>query len=155
MGIQTWLLGENYTAVILYAMSAEPCLPARLKAGEHDMHLFNFRGGTYNANPYALLEPLMSFSSDDVKKIAHLARLNMSDEDIGFYTPQLSNILHFVEQMNAVDTSHIEPLANPLDQPLRLRLDVITEKNERDAFQAIAPKVEAGLYLVPKVIEGE
>lgn len=97
----------------------------------------------------------MSLSIDDVKKIAHLARLNMSSEDIAFYTPQLSNILHFVEQMSAVDTSHIEPMANALDLEQRTREDLVTETNQREAFQAIAPKVEAGLYLVPKVIEGE
>ncbi len=97
----------------------------------------------------------MSLTPDDIKKIAHLSRLNMTDEDIAFYTPQLSNILHFVEQMSSVDTSHIEPLANPLDLSQRERPDAVTEPDQREAFQAIAPKVEAGLYLVPKVIEGE
>lgn len=97
----------------------------------------------------------MSLTADDVKKIAHLARLNLSKDDIAFYQPQLSNILDFVAQMNTVETSHIEPLANPLDLSQRLRPDQVTEKNQRDAFQAIAPQVEAGLYLVPKVIEGE
>lgn len=97
----------------------------------------------------------MSLTAGDVKKIAHLARLNMSEEDIAFYTPQLSTILEFVEQMNQADTSHIEPLANPLDLSQRLRPDVVTETNQRNAFQAIAPQVEAGLYLVPKVIDGE
>jgi aspartyl-tRNA(Asn)/glutamyl-tRNA(Gln) amidotransferase subunit C len=97
----------------------------------------------------------MSLTADDVKKIAHLARISMSSEDIAFYTPQLSNILHFVEQMSSIDTQHIEPLANPLDLTQRTRPDKVTEKDQRAAFQAIAPKVEAGLYLVPKVIEGE
>ena len=97
----------------------------------------------------------MSLTAHDVKKIAHLARLNMSADDIAFYTPQLSNILHFVEQMSSVDTQNIEPLSNPLDLTQRMREDVVTETDQRDAFQAIAPKVEAGLYLVPKVIEGE
>ena len=97
----------------------------------------------------------MSLTAGDVKKIAHLARLNMSDEEIAFYTPQLSNILAFVEQMNQVDTSHIEPLANPLDLSQRLRPDTVTEPDLREAYQAIAPKVEAGLYLVPKVIDAE
>lgn len=97
----------------------------------------------------------MSLTAGDVKKIAHLARLNMSEEDIAFYTPQLSTILQFVEQMNEVDTSHIEPMANPLDLSQREREDIVTETNQRTAFQAIAPQVEAGLYLVPKVIDGE
>jgi aspartyl-tRNA(Asn)/glutamyl-tRNA(Gln) amidotransferase subunit C len=97
----------------------------------------------------------MSLTADDVKKIAHLARLNMSEQDVALYLPQLSNILALVEQMNQADTSHIEPLANPLDLPQRMRADSVTETNQREAFQAIAPQVEAGLYLVPKVIDGE
>lgn len=97
----------------------------------------------------------MSLTADDVKKIAHLARLNMSEQDVALYLPQLSNILALVEQMNQVDTAHIEPLANPLDLSQRMRADSVTEINQRDAFQAIAPQVEAGLYLVPKVIDGE
>lgn len=97
----------------------------------------------------------MSLTPGDVKKIAHLARINMSEEDIAFYTPQLTTILQFVEQMNAVDTSHIEPMANPLNLSQRERGDVVTETNQRAAFQAIAPQVEAGLYLVPKVLDGE
>lgn len=97
----------------------------------------------------------MSFSKDDVKKIAHLARLNMPEEDLAHFTPQLSNILDFVEQMNKADTSQIEPLAHPLDLSQRLRKDEVTEPNLRTAIQAIAPEVEAGLYLVPKVIDAE
>ena len=94
----------------------------------------------------------MSLTADDVKKIAHLARLTMSEQDISVYLPQLSNILSLVEQMNQADTAHIEPLANPLDLSQRMRPDVVTEINQRDAFQAIAPEVEAGLYLFPKII---
>lgn len=97
----------------------------------------------------------MSFTIDDVKKIAHLARLNMSEKELAFYTPQLSNILQFVEQMNAADTAHIDPVANPLDLSQRERPDQVTEANQREAFQKIAPEVQAGLYLVPKVIEDE
>ncbi len=98
---------------------------------------------------------IMSLTADDVKKIAHLARLTMSEQDVQLYLPQLSNILNLVEQMNQADTAHIEPLANPLDLAQRMRPDVVTEVNQRDAFQTIAPAVEAGLYLVPKVIDGE
>jgi aspartyl-tRNA(Asn)/glutamyl-tRNA(Gln) amidotransferase subunit C len=97
----------------------------------------------------------MSLTPADVKKIAHLARLTLSEADLALYTPQLSHILEFVEQMNQMDTKSLEPLAHPLETNLRLRSDEITETNQRDAFQAIAPLVEAGLYLVPKVIEGE
>lgn len=95
----------------------------------------------------------MSLTLEDVKKIAHLARLNLSETDIALYTPQLTNILHFIEQMNQTDTSQVEPLAHPLDISQRLRPDEITETDMRKKFQGIAPQVEAGLYLVPKVIE--
>lgn len=95
----------------------------------------------------------MSLTPEAVKKIAHLARLNLSGDDISRYTPQLSSILNFIEQLNSADTKNIEALAHPLDISQRLRIDTITEKNLRDKFQRIAPQVEAGLYLVPKVIE--
>jgi len=97
----------------------------------------------------------MSLTAADVKKIAHLARLNMSEKDVEMYTGQLSKILQFVEQMNAADTSGMKPIAHSLDVSQRMRQDEVTETNQRDAFQKIAPQVEAGLYLVPQVIEGE
>src|SRR5437870_2795857 len=95
----------------------------------------------------------MSFKAADIKKIAHLAKLNLSEEDLLFYTPQLSRILDFIEQMKQVDTSKIEPMAHPLALAERLREDRITETNQRAKFEAIAPQVEAGLYLVPRVID--
>lgn len=95
----------------------------------------------------------MSLTVTDVKKIAHLARLNLSADELTLYTEQLSNILNFVEQMNETDTSHIDPVANPLDLSQRERPDVVTEPNQREIFQKIAPEVQAGLYLVPQVIE--
>ena len=95
----------------------------------------------------------MSLTPEEVKKIAHLARLTLSDEDIAHYTPQLSSILEFIAAMDQTDTAQIEPLFHPLDLSQRLRPDAITESDLRDKFQGIAPKVEAGLYLVPKVIE--
>ena len=95
----------------------------------------------------------MSLTPEDVKKIAHLARLTLSDNDIAVYTPQLSHILDFIEQMNKTDTTAIEPISHSLDISQRLRADNVTEGNLRDKFQGIAPQVEAGLYLVPKVIE--
>jgi len=97
----------------------------------------------------------MSLTSADVKKIAHLARLNLSEADIALYTQQLSNILHFIEQMNEADTSHIDAIAHSLDLTQRLRPDRVSETDQREAFQSIAPRVEAGLYLVPKVIDEE
>ena len=95
----------------------------------------------------------MSLSPDVVKKIAHLARLNLSEADISLYASQLSRILGFIEQMSQIDTTQTEPLAHPLDVAQRLRTDHVTEENQRDKFQKIAPQTEAGLYLVPKVIE--
>ncbi|MES2217935.1 MAG: Asp-tRNA(Asn)/Glu-tRNA(Gln) amidotransferase subunit GatC [Pseudomonadota bacterium] len=96
----------------------------------------------------------MSLTTDDVKKIAHLARLAISDQEIKAYTEQLSGILDFVEQMNQVDTGNTQPLAHSLDISQRLRSDGVTEPDRRAAYQAIAPQVEAGLYLVPQVIDG-
>lgn len=97
----------------------------------------------------------MSLTAGDIHKIANLAKLELSEKDTLLYTNQLSTILDFVNQMDQADTSHIDPVANPLDLAQRQRPDVVTEKDERHEFQRIAPAVEAGLYLVPKVIEGE
>ena len=95
----------------------------------------------------------MSLTASDVKKISHLARLAIDEADIEPYANNLSNILGLVEQMDAADVADIEPMANPQDAMQRLRDDVVTEVNHRDKFQAIAPNTEAGLYLVPKVLE--
>jgi aspartyl-tRNA(Asn)/glutamyl-tRNA(Gln) amidotransferase subunit C len=95
----------------------------------------------------------MSLDRDDVKKIAHLARLAIDEADIPGYATNLSNILHLVEQMNAVNTDNVAPMAHPLDAVQRLRVDEVTEADQRAHFQEHAPSVEDGLYLVPKVIE--
>lgn len=95
----------------------------------------------------------MSLDKHDVEKIAHLARLSIQEDDIPHYARDLNNILNLVEQMSAVDTSDILPMAHPLDAHQRLRTDAVTEVDQREAFQAIAPKTEAGVYLVPQVIE--
>lgn len=95
----------------------------------------------------------MSLGIAEVAKIAHLARLAIREEDAPAYAHNLSAILELVEQMNAVDTTGVTPMAHPLDMAQRLRMDVVSEANQRELFQAIAPRVEAGLYLVPKVIE--
>lgn len=95
----------------------------------------------------------MSLDAADVTKIAHLARLAITEHDIPEYARNLSNILSLVEQMSAVDTTGVSPMAHPMDAAQRLRPDVVSETDQREAFQAIAPQVEAGLYLVPKVIE--
>lgn len=95
----------------------------------------------------------MSLGSDEVKKIAHLARLEISDADVPEYAKNLSDILDFVEQMSSVDTKDVIPMSHPLELPQRLRADNVTEENGRELFQSVAPQVESGLYLVPKVIE--
>lgn len=95
----------------------------------------------------------MSLTPEEVNKIAHLARLTLSEDDQQRYTPQLSRILDFVAQMSQVDTTSIEPLAHPFDLSQRLRTDAISENNLREKYQRLAPQVEAGLYLVPKVID--
>ncbi len=95
----------------------------------------------------------MALERSDVEKIAHLARLGLNDADIPRTTEALNSILGLIDQMQAVDTTGIEPLAHPLEASQRLRADVVTETNHREAYQSIAPAVEEGLYLVPKVIE--
>ncbi|MDG1580696.1 Asp-tRNA(Asn)/Glu-tRNA(Gln) amidotransferase subunit GatC [Pseudomonas sp. GOM6] len=95
----------------------------------------------------------MALERSDVEKIAHLARLGLTEAEIPQTTATLNNILGLIDAMQAVDTTGIEPLAHPLEATQRLRADAVTEQNQRDAYQAIAPAVESGLFLVPKVIE--
>ena len=95
----------------------------------------------------------MSLSAEDVKKIAHLARLGIEQEQIEHYAKDLSKVLDLMTQMGELNTDNIEPMAHPLDQTQRLRPDLISETNQREHFQSIAPQTEAGLYLIPKVIE--
>lgn len=95
----------------------------------------------------------MSIEVDEVKKIAKLAALSVSDADLESYATNLSNILDLVAQMEAVDTTGVTPMSHPFDAVQRLREDVVTETNRREEFQAIAPRTEDGLYLVPKVLE--
>ena len=95
----------------------------------------------------------MALERSDVEKIAHLARLGLNESDIPGTTETLNNILGLIDQMQSVNTDGIAPLAHPLEATQRLRADAVTEENRRAAYQAIAPAVENGLYLVPKVIE--
>ena len=95
----------------------------------------------------------MSLSNDDVKQIAHLARLAVNESRLSEHARNLSDILAFVEAMSTVDTSSVEPMAHPLDMAQRLRPDEVTEDNQRELFQSVAPAVGDGLYLVPRVIE--
>lgn len=95
----------------------------------------------------------MALDSSDINKIAHLARLGINDADVPDYARNLSDILAFVEQLENVATDDVEPMSHPLDAVQLLREDKVTEGDHREEFQAIAPQVEAGLYLVPRVIE--
>lgn len=95
----------------------------------------------------------MTLTVTDVKKVAHLARLQLKEPEIPTYSQELSKIFDLVALMDAVDTSTIPPMAHPLNVHQPLRADVVTETNQRELFQRIAPATEAGLYLVPKVIE--
>ena len=95
----------------------------------------------------------MALTLDDMNKIAHLARVGLSDDEKNRYTESLNNILGLINELQAVNTSGIEPLAHALEVTQPLRADVVTEHNQREAYQAIAPAVQDGLYLVPKVME--
>ncbi len=95
----------------------------------------------------------MSLDTDDIKAIAKLARLKIDDADVPQYATNLSSILDLVEQMNSVNTEGVMPMSHPLDVVQRLREDIVTETNQRDEFQKVAPATQDGLYLVPRVIE--
>ena len=95
----------------------------------------------------------MSLSLDDVRRIAHLARIEVTDAEAAAVQGELNGILGLVEQLQAADTRGIEPMSHARDVGLRLREDAVTEADQHRTFQAIAPQVEADLYLVPKVIE--
>ena len=95
----------------------------------------------------------MPLTLEDVRRIAALARLALDDEHGAQVLTQLQGIFSLIEQMQAVDTTGVEPMSHAQDVVQRLRADRVTEGDQRDLFQALAPQAEAGLYLVPKVIE--
>ena len=95
----------------------------------------------------------MTIERADVENVAHLARIAIDESDIEGYTQDLANILSLVDEMQNVSTDGIEPMAHPLDATQRLRADLVTEENQREHFQQVAPATEAGLYLVPQVID--
>ena len=95
----------------------------------------------------------MSLTTEQVLRIAGLARIELADGDVEATRAKLNGIFGLIEQMQAVDTRGVEPMSHPQDVAQRLRDDRATETDRRDAFQRIAPQTEAGLYLVPKVIE--
>ncbi|MBA2483723.1 MAG: Asp-tRNA(Asn)/Glu-tRNA(Gln) amidotransferase subunit GatC [Nitrosomonas sp.] len=95
----------------------------------------------------------MTLSFNDVKRIADLAYIETNEEETQVALAQLSDIFNLIEQMQAIDTSTVEPMSHAQDVTQRLRDDVVAKSNQRELFQSIAPQVEEGLYLVPKVIE--
>ena len=109
--------------------------------------------------PYAasiskgFLQGFMALTLDDVKRVAHLARIEISDAVAASVLHDLVSIFKLIEQMQAIDVSGIEPMSHAQDVVLRLRQDAVTESDQHMLFQSVAPQVEAGLYLVPKVIE--
>jgi aspartyl-tRNA(Asn)/glutamyl-tRNA(Gln) amidotransferase subunit C len=96
----------------------------------------------------------MSLTRQDVEKIANLARLSISEQELPVYVSSLSSIVAFVDELARVDTGTVQPMSHPLDgQHQRLRADVVTESDQHDKYQANAPCVQSGLYVVPRVIE--
>lgn len=96
----------------------------------------------------------MSLSADEVKKIAHLARLHIEEHEVPAYAQHLSTILNFVDQISQSNTDNITPMSHPLENMVqRFREDAVTEIVDRDKFQALSASHEAGLYLVPLVID--
>ncbi len=95
----------------------------------------------------------MALSKDDVLNIANLAKLQVNEDEVDRYKQDLSRILEFVEQMNQANVDNIAPMAHPQEMMQPLREDAITETDQREKFQQIAPATQDGLYLVPKVIE--
>lgn len=95
----------------------------------------------------------MEVTAEVVRNIAELAQLKVVEADIRILAKSMENILELAEQMQSIDTTGIEPVSNPLDATQSLRPDVVTETNQRELFQSIAPATDDGLYLVPRVVE--
>jgi len=95
----------------------------------------------------------MALDEQDIRQIAHLARLEVSDDEIADYVDKLSRIMGLVDQLQQADTTDVSPMAHPLDMTQRLRPDEVTETDQRELFQKNAARVAEGLYTVPKVIE--
>lgn len=95
----------------------------------------------------------MSLDADTVKKIAHLSRLAISNEDIPAVLSKLDTILNLVNEMNKIDTSKVTPMAHPMDETQPLRIDEVSEINQRTLFLENAPEAEAGMFIVPQFVE--
>jgi len=136
------------------AARTKPCIPRLRRHGRFQS--MSTHGQHHRARPARLF--IMSLTLSDVKRIANLSRLELTDDQAGQTLEKLNGIFALVEQMKAVDTAGVEPLSHPIAaiEPalaLRLREDAVTESNRRDDYQQPAPAVQDGLYLVPKVIE--
>lgn len=92
-------------------------------------------------------------NSCEIEKLANLARLEVNAQTVSETAKSITNVLSLIDELQAIETSDIEPMAHPLDAKQRLRADTVSEPNQRESFQAIAPSTENGLYLVPKVID--
>jgi aspartyl-tRNA(Asn)/glutamyl-tRNA(Gln) amidotransferase subunit C len=95
----------------------------------------------------------MAIDQTTVENIAELAQLNLEESQVPEHIAKMSRILELVDQMQDVDTSGVAPLAHPFDSVQRLRPDEVTEQNDREKLQQVAPRVQDGLYLVPRVVE--
>ncbi|NND55229.1 MAG: Asp-tRNA(Asn)/Glu-tRNA(Gln) amidotransferase subunit GatC [Gammaproteobacteria bacterium] len=95
----------------------------------------------------------MSITRKDIEYIAHLARLEVSEEEIPAYTDKLDKIIGFIDALESADTGDLVPMAHPLDMAQRLRADAVTESDQRDRFQKNATETQDGLYVVPRVVE--
>ncbi|MGB7182842.1 MAG: Asp-tRNA(Asn)/Glu-tRNA(Gln) amidotransferase subunit GatC [Burkholderiaceae bacterium] len=95
----------------------------------------------------------MELTPDDVRQLARLSRIAVSDDEVDSTLAQLNRVFGLIEKMQETDTTGIEPMTNPQPEPARLRDDVADEPDRRDDYQRVAPQVEDGLYLVPRVIE--
>lgn len=95
----------------------------------------------------------MALELDDVKRVAHLARVAIDEAEARSTLSQMNDVFKLIEEMQAVDTRGVEPMSHALDVAQRLRADGVTESDQHALFQSVAPQVEGGLYLVPKVIE--
>jgi aspartyl-tRNA(Asn)/glutamyl-tRNA(Gln) amidotransferase subunit C len=95
----------------------------------------------------------MSLDHDQVRRLARLARIDLRAEETESVLEQLNRVLSLIDEMRRIDTAGVDPMAHPLDATQRLRADAVAEGDQRELYQSVAPAVEGGLYLVPRVIE--
>jgi aspartyl-tRNA(Asn)/glutamyl-tRNA(Gln) amidotransferase subunit C len=107
----------------------------------------------YAASIFKVFAAVMALKLDDVKRVAYLARVAIDETEAQAVLTQMNEVFGLIAQMQAVDTRGVEPMSHALNVTQRLRADSVTEADQRTAFQTVAPQVEGGLYLVPKVID--